>query len=63
MIGTIFLGRATGLAIAAGLTALLCLLTNLPTSRRSRSVGRAHSGRLLTSSRWPLANRSKPEIL
>jgi hypothetical protein len=60
---TILLGRATGLAIAAGLTALLCLLTNLPTSNRSQSVGRARTGRLITSSRWPLADRSQPEIL
>jgi hypothetical protein len=63
MTETILLGRATGLAIAAGLTALLCLLTNLPTDNRSRSGGAARTGSLLKTGRWPLANRSKPGVL
>ena len=63
MTETILLGRATGLAVAAGLTALLCLLTNLPMKNPSRSAGATRTGSLLKPGRWPSAERSKPGIL
>jgi hypothetical protein len=63
MIAAILLGRSTGLAVAAGLTALLCLLTNLSTDSRPVRPGAVRTGSVLKSGRWPLADTSRTGLL
>lgn len=63
MFATILLGRATGLAIAAGLTLLLGGLTSRSAREPKGAAGTDRTGAVLKSGRRRLAVRSGPAIL